>query len=477
MTDFTGPDLCALSAVDAVTLLRKGDVSRQEIQDAAFARIAQVEPAINALPILCADRAREFAKQLTGPGDSDDSWLAGLPVAIKDLTNVAGVKTTFGSPGFADFIADKTDAGVDRIETNGGVVIAKSNTPEFGAGGNTFNPVFGRTRNPWNTSRNAGGSSGGSAAALAAGEVWLAQGSDLAGSLRTPAAYCGVVGLRPTPGRVPVGPGDVPFSTEGLSGPMARTVGDLALFLDAMVGFDPRDPLSLEKPAQSYQSEVSRAGQSYRIAYSPDLNGFAPVESDIDTILRGALAKMQKTGCTIDEACPELPTLYDTYITLRGMRWASGPGQLPEDKQRHFKDTLRQNIDLGHALTTQQIYDAQRGRGVIFANMLAFLQTHDVLACPVVGLKPGPIEEEYPLSVAGQKMNDYVDWLRFSYLATTAALPALSLPVGFTDDGMPVGMQLIGPPRGEARLLAVAATIERQLDLPTKTPIDPVVTH
>ncbi|MDX5359778.1 MAG: amidase [Alphaproteobacteria bacterium] len=475
---FTGPELCRLTAAEVVTLLRKGEVTPSELIEASLARIAAVEPTVNAMPTVCGDRARAQIGGLDAlrrkNGDAP-GWLGGLPIAIKDLTPVGGVRTTWGTPGLKDFVPDASDPLVERLEGMGGLVMGKTNTPEMGAGGNTFNAVFGMTRNPWDTGRNAGGSSGGAAVSVATGEVWLSHGSDLAGSLRTPAAYCGVVGLRPTPGRAGGGPAAIAFSTEGVQGPMARTVLDTALFLDAMSGFDPRLPLSIEAPATPFQHAVVRATPKVRIAYAPDLKGFAPVEAEIEEVMRGALRAVEGLGATVEEACPDLTGLYDTYITLRAMAWAANAGRLPQEVQRQYKRTLSENIDLGRRLTAEQVYDAQRNRSVLFRAMQTFLEGYDVLACAVVGLKPGPVEEEYPATVAGKPVADYVDWLRFSFLATTTALPAISVPAGFTADGLPVGLQLIGPPRGEAKVLAVAKIIEDAVGLPSRLPIDPII--
>ncbi len=470
---YSGPELCALDAHVVVEMVRKREIRPSELLDASFERIAAVEPIVNALPTLCEQRARDRLAALeTGAKNVDPGWLGGLPIAIKDLAAVSGVRSTWGTRALKDNIPDQSDPIVERLEQRGGVVIAKSNTPEMGAGGNTFNEVFGMTRNPWDISKNAGGSSGGAAVSLATGEVWLSHGSDLAGSLRTPAAYCGIVGLRPSPGRACGGPTDLAFNTEGVQGPMARNVRDTALFLDAMSGFDPALPLSVEAPEMSFQQAVIEADNKIRIAWSPDLNGLAPVEKSMIANLSSALEKVERAGANVVETCPELPTLYETYITLRAMFWAALPGRLPESVQAGFKRTLRDNIELGRTLTTDQIYDAQRNRSIIFANMHRLLQDFDVLACPVVGLDPCPVEEEYPSTVDGQPVKDYVDWLRFSFLSTTTGLPSLSLPIGFSDHGMPVGLQLIGPPRGEAKLLAVARAIELAVDF-NGGPIDP----
>ena len=472
---FSGPELCALSARETVQALRRGEVSPAELLDAAFARIATVEPAVNALPTRCEDRARTHAASLSGDRDAP-GWLGGLPISIKDLNPVKDVRTTWGSWAYRDHIATASDPMVERLEGRGGLVVGKSNTPEFGAGGNTFNAVFGATRNPWDTAKNAGGSSGGAAVSLATGEVWLAHGSDLAGSLRTPAAYCGVVGLRPSPGRCGGGSAVAAFLLESTAGPMARDVRDLALFLDAMCGYDPRQPLSLVEPADSFQAAVGRASARVRIAYAEDQGGFAPVEPEIRQIMGTAMAAVERSGGTVEAACPDLPNLYDTYITLRGLHYASVNALQPPEVQRYFKATLKGNIAVGLALKPQAIFDAMSNRTVLYHAMREFLGTYDVLAIPVVGLEPGPIEEEFPLLVDGVATTDYIDWLRFSFLATTTILPALSLPIDFTASGLPVGIQLIGPPRGEAKLLQVARAVEDAVGF-ARTPIDPILRH
>lgn len=475
-TDFTGPELCRIEAHEAVALLKKGEVSPAELLDAALMRIAQVEPSVNAMPTLCEERARRELRKLDerrrGHG-GEPGFLAGLPIAVKDLTMVAGVRATMGSLAFREFVPDASEPLVERLEARGGVVVGKTNTPEFGAGANTFNEVFGHTRNPWNTSRNAGGSSGGAAVSLATGEIWLSHGSDHGGSLRTPAAYCGVVGMRPSPGRAGgAGPTNL-FDLESVDGPMARTVADLALFLDAMAGYDAREPITIEAPREPFQEAVRRATAKVRIAFAPDLGGFAPVEAEIRDVLATALTTVGKAGANVDEACPRLPKLYETYMTLRNMGYAAVRGRAPEEVQRHYKQSIRRNIEAGRKVTADDIYDAQQNRSILYEEMRLFLDDFDVLACPVVGLEPLAVEVEYPREVAGKEMAGYVDWLRFAFLATTTTLPALALPVGFTASGMPVGLQLIGPPRGEAKLLAVARAVEDAVGFRGRTPIDP----
>jgi len=474
-TTYSGHELCSRTAYEVVQLLRQGDVSPGELVAASSQRIEQIEPSVNAMPTRCLERAQADAKHWHEQSKCHHNvgHLSGLPIAIKDLNAVKGVRSTWGSIGLKDYIPEYSDYVVERLEQRGGIVMGKTNSPEMGAGGNTFNEVFGRTRNPWNTHKNAGGSSGGAAVSLATGEVWLSHGSDLAGSLRTPAAYCGVVGFRASPGVVPSGPSSISFQTEAVSGPMARNVLDCALFLDAMAGIEPRAPVTWPLPTVAYQKAVLEADEKERIAYSRDWHGFTTTSNDMDRILRQALSQVEAQGGTVDEACPELPGLDHAYRVYRSMLWASGPGRAPEAVQKHFKPTLLGNIEYGRNLNIDDVYDANINRAILYANMQQFLTTYDVLACPVVGLHPGPVEEEYPSHIDGQPLGDYIEWLKFSYLSTITGLPSVSVPVGFTDDGMPVGIQLIGPPHGEARLLAVARAVEQAVGGPL-SPIDPV---
>lgn len=472
MNKFTGPELCVKSAVEAVELLTKGEVSPTEMLEASMTRIAAVEPAINALPTTCSDRARAAIGALSRGEDS--VWLGGLPLAIKDLTEVSGVRCTYGTPSKADYVPEASDPMVEKLERRGGVVVAKSNTPEMGIGANTFNPVLGTTRNPWNTALNAAGSSGGAAAALATGEVWLANGSDVAGSLRTPAAYCGIVGMRPSPG-VACGAGpDNAFSGVGVQGPMARTAEDCALFLDALAGFDPRYPISWPAPETSYLEQTRRAEPPARIAYAPDLNGFAPVEAEVRDLIAAAMKRLEGLGTRVEEACPDISGLDDAFRIYRGLFQLAGPGQAPEEAQAQYKRTLRVNIAYGRALDAQRIAEGERMRSRLYERVEQFLRDHEAIACPVVGLASKPVEIEYPTSVDGQRCADYLSWLSFAFLATTLGLPAISVPIGFTANGAPMGIQFIGRPRGEAGLLRIAKVMESVTE-GFGRPIDPII--
>lgn len=464
-------DLWKKTATEVVALLKAGAVSPAELLDILHARIEAVDGAVNALPTLCRERAEAAA----GRADRN-SVLAGLPVAIKDLAPVEGVRTTFGSPIFADNVPDHSDYVVERLEARGGVVYAKSNTPEFGAGANTFNPVFGVTRNPWDTRMSAAGSSGGAAVALATGTAWLAHGSDLGGSLRTPAGFNAVVGLRPSPGLVPSGPDLLTFQDLAVEGPMGRTVADVALMLDAMAGADPRDPRSFAPPVSSHVDALRDPPASLRIAWSPDL-GVTVVDREIQAVCAEAAAGFSALGAAVEEACPDFAGAYDCFQTLRAAFFAGRAAPLLEAHRDKLKADVIWNIEKGLALTADEIGRAERERTALYHRVAAFMNKFDILACPVMQARPYPVEQTYVEEIDGRKMASYIDWIAITFSITLTGLPVVSLPCGFTEDGLPVGLQLVGRHRGEAALLAAAAQLEDLLGIAPRVPIDPVVRH
>ena len=467
--------LTRLTACAAVDLLQRREVSPLELVDAALARIAAVEPRINALVTLCPERAREQARRVMA-GDRTAAepwrWLAGLPLAVKDLSDLAGVRTTYGSPIFADNVPERSDIMVERLEENGGIPLGKSNTPEFGAGANSFNPVFGETLNPWNTALNAGGSSGGSAAALATGEVWLATGSDLGGSLRTPASFCSVVGLRPSPGRVANGPGDTRFGTLSVNGPMARTVEDAGLMLDAMVGWHVEDPISLPAPSESFRAAAARRQAPRRIAVSADL-GITPVDPATRAITGAAAARFVELGCIVEEASPDFAGVPEAFQVLRGIDYVAGMRPLYDSHRALLKPDIRWNVERGLALTPDEIGRALLRRGRLYGQMVEFFATYDLLIAPAACTPPLDVAIRWVEAVDGVRFDNYVEWLRLASVITMTGCPALALPAGFTGDGRPVGLQLVGRPRGESALLSAGAALETVLDLARLTPIDP----
>ena len=468
-------DLIHSSAVSLVNRLKKGEITPLDLLDALEPRIAEVDPQVNALPTLCFDRARDHAKRLMAKPANERGLLQGMPVAIKDLSNVAGVRSTQGSPIFADLVPDASDVMVEHIEAEGGIVYAKSNTPEFGAGANTFNEVFGATLNPYDTRLSAAGSSGGAAVALATGMAWLAQGSDMGGSLRNPASFNNIVGLRPTPGRVAYTRGGRLDSSLGVEGPMARNVEDLALFLDAMSGDDPRDPISKPRPAIPFLTSTRNGKKPKRVAYSPDLGGITPVDPEVVAITRKAAEQWAKEGVVVEEAHPDVHDAYEIFQTIRAEGFAIGMAGLLRDHRDQLKPEVIWNIEKGLALSVADIAKAESARTALMERVASFFQTYDCLLCPATIAPPFPVGERYLKQCNGVTFKTYVDWLLIVGVATMAGCPALSLPCGFTKSGLPVGLQMIAPSNGDASLLTSAYQLESVLGLDTVTPIKPRV--
>ena len=464
-------ELVRSSAVDVVALLRLGAISPLDCLDALEARIGEVNGSVNALVTLCFDRARNHATALMRMPLNQRGMLAGLPVPIKDLTDVSGVRSTQGSRIFRDRIATTSDILVEHLEAEGGIVYGMSNTPEFGAGAQTFNDVFGITRNPWDTKLTPSGSSGGAAVALATGMAWLAHGSDLGGSLRNPASFCGIVGMRPSPGRVAASVSGKIDGTLGLDGPMARNVSDLALMLDAMSGHEAGDPLSLSRDPQSFQSAIAAGPALKRIAVSRDL-GITPVDPEIAALVMASARKLEQAGIIVEEAHPDVREAMGCFQTLRAAGFA-GLHELLKNHRELLKPEVIWNIEKGMALSGLDIAKAEAQRGALFHRMQEFLNQYDALLCPATILPPFPVEQRFPTHCNGVIIETYVDWLLIAAVATLCACPAFSIPCGFTQQGMPVGLQIICPNRQEARLLNIAKHVEEILNLGTLTPIDP----
>ncbi len=475
-------ELIRLTARQAVDGLKNGDFTPAELIDAAEARIAEVEPKVNALPTRCFERARAAAARLERPENPGPGYLYGLPMAIKDLVEVSGVRTTWGSRAFADHISTRSDWSVERLEAKGALIVAKANTPEFGAGAQTFNDVFGTTTNPWNTALTPGGSSGGSAVAVATGEVWLADGSDLGGSLRIPASFAGVVGLRPSPGRVATGPRALPFDTLAVNGPMGRTVGDVALLLDAQSGLDTRDPLTLPPPGESFVAAVdrqlalgrlpSRFAGGCRIAFSPDLE-LCPVDPEVVEVCQAAMRRLEKLGATVDDRAPSFKDAEDCFQVLRAINFAASVWPRIKDKQELVKPEVIWNAQKGLQHSAEEIAIARQQQGALYNRIAAFFERHDFLALPTVVAPPFDHRVRYLEEVNGRKFDTYISWLVLTFAVTLTGTPAISVPVGFTKSGLPVGLQLVARPRGEAELLALSALLEADLALGTHNPVEP----
>lgn len=469
--------LYEMTACEAVDRLTTRDVSPLELIDAAAERIAEVEPELNALPTLCLDRARDHARQLMAGErrhrETEPGWLGGLPVAIKDLTDVAGVRTTYGSPIFADHIPERSHPLVERLERAGAIVIAKSNTPEFGAGGSTFNEVFGRTRNPWNTSLTPAGSTGGGAAALAAGEVWLAQGTDHGGSLRRPATYCSVVGLRPSPGRVTRGTVNTMFSPLSVQGPMARNIADLALFLDAMAGFCPTDPLTFPAPAESYSSAVQTATPPTRVAYAATISG-SPVDAETREICRSAMRHFETTGATVDEIDIDLEgDLEAMFLALRSQQFVIDRELQLQNHRELIKNDIIWNTEIGLQQSISDLAAAERARASLYREFGALFETYDLIVTPGANTPAFDVNLRHPVAIDGEVLKHYMAASLLTSAVTLSASPAVSLPCGFDQFGRPIGLQVVGRPRGEAELLGACALYEFSAGLAKMVPIDP----
>lgn len=462
------------TATEAVAHLKRGEVSPLELIDAAEARIAETNPQINAMVTLCFDRARAHARRLMQgkAGTVAPGFLHGLPIAVKDNSDVEGVRCTSGSRVHEHRIAPDSDPAIRRLEAHGAVIIGKTNLPEFAAGGNTFNDVFGATLNPWDTRMSASGSSGGSAAALAAGQVWLATGSDFGGSIRTPASFCSVSGLRPSPGMV-ARLQKQPFNALAVEGPMARTVADVALMFDAEAGFDARDPLSPRDPLPSFALCAARPEKPLRVAVSADL-GIAPV---VDREVRAAIAavagKLSADGVVVEDAHPDLNDAGQNFLTLRGALFLTRIAPLLEKYRDVLKPEVVQNAEFGLSLKLTDVVAAEVVQGEIIRRSAAFFENYDVLICPATLCPPFDVTWRYPESWDGVAFDGYMGWLVLTYAVTMMACPVMAMPGGFTKGGLPIGLQVIGKPRGEAPLLAHAAWLEQLLGYATATPIDP----
>ena len=470
-------ELWNLTAAEAVDLLRKGEVTPLELIDAAAARVAEVEPKLNALPTLCFNRAREGAKALMAApasmrAERPPHFLYGLPIAVKDNVDVEGVRCTYASRVHERRISPASDPVVQRLEAAGALVVAKSNLPEFAAGGNTFNDVFGVTRNPWHTAYTPGGSSGGSAAALAAGEVWLATGNDFGGSIRQPASHCSVVGLRPTPGRVARIQKQA-FSPLSVEGPMARNVLDCALMFDAETGPHPLDPLSYALPTESFAAAARAPRAPKRVAYSPDL-GVAPVvDREVAAICKRAMDALAQAGVKVEAAHPRLDDAARAFPVLRGAVFVARFAGLLAEHRDTLKPEIVENTEYGLGLSAADVVAAEVAQGEAIRRIAKFFERHELLICPAVLCPPPRVEQRYVASVDGHALEGYMGWLTLTWTITVTACPVLALPCGFTASGLPVGLQLIAPRGAEAALFAYGAFLEDVFALKRAVPVDP----
>ncbi len=451
-------ELIWLTATEQAQLIKRGEVSALELLQAHLEQIEAVNPQLNAIVTYLPEQALELARAADAQQTrgAELGVLHGLPIAHKDLFETAGIRTTMGSPVFADYVPEADDLVIARLKAAGCITLGKTNVPEFGAGSHTFNPVFGATKNPYDLARTCGGSSGGAAVALAAAMLPIADGSDMGGSLRNPASFNNVVGLRPTPGRVPRYPKADAWSVLSVDGPMGRTVQDVALMMCAIAGPDARSPIALEEPAATFAKDLQRDFQGARIAWSPDL-GCLPVERNVIETIEAQLPAFADIGIAVEQAHPDFADAYDIFHMLRAWSFElSFAEHFAQYGEESFKETIRWNARQGEQLSAAQISRAQVKRSELFHRVREFLDIYDCLLLPTAQVPPFPIEQEYPREINGESMLTYIDWMMSCAFITVTGLPAISVPCGFTRAGLPVGLQMVGRPRGEFALLQLA---------------------
>jgi amidase len=456
-------DLCFVPASGLLPLYRARKVSPLEVVEAVFTRIDAVNPALNAFVTLARETALEEARKATAALKKRAALppLHGVPVSIKDLTPTKGIRTTWGSKIFEDHVPDEDAITVERLRRAGAIILGKTNTPEFGAGGNTFNAVFGATRNPWDPTLTCGGSSGGAAVALATGMGPLAQGSDTGGSLRMPAAFCGVVGFRTSPGLVPHHPRALAWDTISVTGPMARTVTDTALMLSVLAGPDDRAPISYDVDTRAFLAAVKAPSiEGWRVAWTPDLNGLIPVDADVAWVAEGATRVFRSLGATVEAASPDFSEVNDIVLGTRGVSMVASYARHLERWRDQMQRGLVWNIEQGLALTAQEIARAEALRAALWQRVRAFMEGRDLLILPTASVPPFPVEQPYPTEINGKPLEHYIQWAFLTYAITLTGLPAISVPCGFTRSGLPVGLQIVGRRRQEAAVLRAAAAFE-----------------
>ena len=444
-------------------MIADGEISSEELVSAHLAQIERVNPVVNAMVTMVAESALEQARAADkARSDGDElGLLHGLPVAIKDLQDTAGIRTTQGSLIYENYVPTKDALIVERVKKAGAIVIGKSNTPEFGAGSQTFNAVFGSTKNPYDVSKTCGGSSGGAGVALATGMVSIATGSDLGGSLRNPAAWSNVVGIRATPGRVPSVGGDLGWSTLSTDGPMGRTVDDVAFQLSVMAGHDSRSPLSISESGSRFVRSLERDLKDVRIAWSKDLGG-RPIDAENSRVTEAQRHVFEDLGCIVEDDEPDLSSTDEIFQSLRAYSYSIKHETHLRDHRDKMKDTVIWNTERGLEMSAVELARAERLRTRLWEQLMTFFDKYEFLVLPVTSVPPFSIDLEYPTDINGVELETYLDWMWPCYTISVTGLPAMSVPAGFTKDGLPVGLQLVGRPRDEMGLLQLASAFERE---------------
>jgi amidase len=455
-------EICFLSAAGLVKRMRAKELSAAEVMQAHLSQIDRINPKVNAIVTLLAEQAMAQARsadEALAKG-KELGCLHGLPVAHKDLVMTKGIRTTSGSPIFKDFVPQEDALIVERLKQAGAITIGKTNTPEFGAGSQTFNDVFGETLNPYNTSKTCGGSSGGAAVALACGMLPIADGSDMGGSLRNPASFCNVVGLRTSPGRVPSWPKLAGWSPLSVEGPMARTVKDTALMLSAIAGADPRSPIAISESGDLFSRPLNRDFKDTRIAWSQDL-GSLPVDSQVTATIEKQRHVFEDLGCLVEEGEPDLSDADEIFKVWRAWIFELNFSEFLDTHRSQMKDTVIWNIQEGKQLSGPQISNIERKRTQLYHRVREFMETYEFLILPVSQVPPFDVKQRYITEINDIKMETYIDWMKSCYYITTFGSPAISVPCGFTSQGLPVGVQIVGRHQDDFGVLQLAYAFEQ----------------
>jgi len=455
-------ELCFMRATELAEQVRLGELSAREVMEGHLQQIERINPQVNAIVTLLPDRAMESAlaadeAQVRG---EPLGALHGLPIAHKDLVPTKGIRTTFGSPIFKDFVPSEDALIVERIRDAGAIAIGKTNTPEFGAGSQTFNEVFGATYNPYDLTKTCGGSSGGAAVALACGMLPIADGSDTGGSLRNPASFCNVVGFRPSPGRVPSWPKEVGWFPISVEGPMARTVEDVALLLSVMAGPDPRSPISITQPGELFRQPLDRDFAGTTIAWSRNLDSFS-VDPQVTKVIDAQRAAFESLGCTVEDGEPNFRDADEVFKVWRAWAFELKFGELLDKHRDRIKETVVWNVEQGQKLTGPQIGQAEKRRTALYHRVRQFMEKYEFLILPVTQVPPFDINQPYVSEINGEKLDTYIDWMKSCYFITVTGLPAISVPCGFTEDGLPVGVQIVGRHQDDLGVLQLAYAFQQ----------------